>query len=350
MPISYNALVRTLDRHGNASRFVMCSGQPNSVSLRFSGNAQKAEQNKFLTPTYSPNRLNSSFFARDKSDRIYPAALNISGHGRVIDQSLDGQKTTLRFHHITLGGAEPSSWPKTEIVVFPEYPSFDPEDFVRKSISVEPASIDADTDFGGLLKGTLISTPRGEVAIEKLMPGDEVYTSRSGIATVRDVKFRRLLPVESLMAPWLRPVIIPKGAFGGGVPTKDLVVSPDMKIVLTGINVETLFGEDQVFCSARQLRIDASSTQYLTAPRFDYYQIVLDQQQAIWANGLEVETFLFSGKGQEKFDQTPFFEGVVGSPLKRAPNINLGTPYLRSLGDTEASVYWSSTRPLGYSG
>ena len=62
--------------------------------------------------------------------------------------------------------------------------------------------------------GVIISTDRGEVAVEPLWAGDVVLTHDSGFRQVAWVGSRSLRLADLIVAPALRPVQIARGAAG----------------------------------------------------------------------------------------------------------------------------------------
>ena len=91
--------------------------------------------------------------------------------------------------------------------------------------------------------GTLIATPRGEVAIEALRAGDRVFTRDNGIQTIRWIGRRDLTRDDLAGNPALRPVRIAKGALGNGLPEADMQISPNHRMLLTWKQAELLFDE-----------------------------------------------------------------------------------------------------------
>lgn len=98
--------------------------------------------------------------------------------------------------------------------------------------------------------GAMIRTPGGNVALEDLSAGDLVSTMDNGAQPIRWIG-RRALSAGMLDAtPRLRPVKIAKGALGN---SRDLLVSPQHRMLLSGNRAEMLFGVDEVLASAKDL-------------------------------------------------------------------------------------------------
>lgn len=103
---------------------------------------------------------------------------------------------------------------------------------------------------------TPIATPGGAVAVNRLLVGDLVVTDDGELVPLRAIR-RHLLPGEGMF----EPVHLRAPFFGTG---SDLLVSGAQKIAMTGVDVEYLFGEDNVLATARDL---ADGTRARLAPR-----------------------------------------------------------------------------------
>jgi hypothetical protein len=130
------------------------------------------------------------------------------------------------------------------------------------------------------LRGTNISTPRGDVPIEALAIGDEVVTCFSGVQRIkwlgRQAYDRRFV----MKNPSKMPVRIAAGALGAGLPRRDLFVSPGHSMLLGG----------QLVLAARLVNgVTISQTE---APaRIDYIHIELETHDCVLAEGCWSESF-----------------------------------------------------------
>ncbi len=143
-----------------------------------------------------------------------------------------------------------------------------------------------------LTLGTLILTPKGLVPVEDLKPGDQVQTydkrfAQLGLSLIRDI------PLEVLEEDaWMRPVCIAKGALGHGLPVRDLIVSPQHRMLINSPIAERMFGSAEVLISARKLTgLPGITTAQLTGT-VRYIHLVFDRHEIIYAEGAPTETFL----------------------------------------------------------
>ncbi len=142
-----------------------------------------------------------------------------------------------------------------------------------------------------LTPGTMIATPDGARAIETLKAGDLVLTRDAGAQPLVWVGALTVPGSRLRMEPQFRPVRISAGALGPGVPSRDLVVSQQHRMLITGWQAELMAGCPEVLVAARHLvgrpgiRIDEQ------AAEVTYLHLLFDRHHLIWADGAETESF-----------------------------------------------------------
>lgn len=175
------------------------------------------------------------------------------------------------------------------------------------------------------LRGTLIRTPSGDIAIENLGIGEAVV-SVSGSS--RPVKWigRMSFVRASGRAEWVRdvtPVRIEKGAINGDLPRRDLFVSQAHALFIDGVLVPA---SDLV--GAPGITIEAPAA----TDRLDYFHIELDSHDAIFAEGLPAETYR-AENNRDRFDNFVEFERRYGPAAEKqepfAPLVGHGGPRSR---------------------
>ena len=131
--------------------------------------------------------------------------------------------------------------------------------------------------------GTRISTPDGLVAVEDLAVGDLVLTKDHGAQPIRWIGQRKTGGRGKFA-----PVLIKQGALGND---RDLRVSPQHRMLLTGWKAELFFGEDEVLCAAVNLLNDST---ILRDPcdEVQYFHLMFDTHEVIFAEGAASESFL----------------------------------------------------------
>ena len=138
--------------------------------------------------------------------------------------------------------------------------------------------------------GTLISTERGEVAVEDLRVGDRVVTRDNGFQTLRWVGSKRLSLADLIVNPALRPVEIGAGALGHGLPIRAMTVSPQHRMVIEGARAEMLFGEPEVLVAATHLT-SLPGVEVKLSAAVRYVHVMFDRHEIICANGAWTESF-----------------------------------------------------------
>jgi Hint domain len=140
--------------------------------------------------------------------------------------------------------------------------------------------------------GTMIDTPVGPRLIETLTIGDLVCTLDNGPQPLVYLT-RAHLPFQRLQAdPAVCPIIIPRHAFGPGLPMQDLRVSPQHRFLIRSVRAELLFSTHEVLVAAQDLapaiRVPADDLPH----GIDYIHLMFDTHQILRANGVETESFL----------------------------------------------------------
>lgn len=144
--------------------------------------------------------------------------------------------------------------------------------------------------------GTLILTPDGERLIEELEEGDEVVTVSGRSRRILWTEGRHIPVFAFERDPELRPIRIAAGAIGN---SRDLIVSPQHKVLLTGAYVEIYFGETEVLAPAKGL-LSGDRIHYCDVDSgVIYHHILLEQHDVLWANGVPAESLYLGNQMSE---------------------------------------------------
>jgi len=147
--------------------------------------------------------------------------------------------------------------------------------------------------------GTSILTPNGERPIETLVAGDQVSTLDHAAQTVRWIGYRWLSRAYMESHPKFRPVRIRAGSLGEGVPTADLEVSPQHRILVRSPIAQRMFGQDEVLVPAKDLVGIEGIEVAADNAGVRYIHILLDHHEILIANGAKAES-LYLGSEAEK--------------------------------------------------
>ncbi|MBE7212025.1 MAG: Hint domain-containing protein, partial [Gluconacetobacter diazotrophicus] len=151
----------------------------------------------------------------------------------------------------------------------------------------DPIPLDTGTADTCFLRGTMIGTARGAVAVEDLVAGDEVSVMEHGRAVSRPVSWigRQHRSVDSRHAATdAYPVRIRAGAFREEVPHRDLLVTAEHCVFVDGMLIPA-----RMLVNDRSIVVDRSVT------AFDYFHVELDRHGILVAEGLETESYLDTG-------------------------------------------------------
>ncbi|MEB3419088.1 Hint domain-containing protein [Salipiger marinus] len=175
------------------------------------------------------------------------------------------------------------------------------------------------------LEGTHIATPEGERTVESLLVGDTVLTEDGREMTVRWMGYRTCaLPfVDARRAI---PILIRQGALGGGLPHRDLCVSPTHAIHMDGvlIQAEALLNGDSI----RQMPLSRGEP-------FTYFHIELDEHALVLAEGVASESFA-DGISTLRFDNWEGRQALRGDqtiPQMDLPRLKAARQLPRALRD-----------------
>ncbi len=149
---------------------------------------------------------------------------------------------------------------------------------------------DSDYIIPCFVAGTLIQTDLGKRPVEDLKPGDLVQTMDRGFQPIRWVGSRKLDAVDLALKPTLLPICIRAGALYKNVPSRDLLVSPQHRVLLSGWREELLFGEECVLAAAKHLVNGNTIYQHQTT-EVEYFHMLFDQHEIVLAEDAHSESF-----------------------------------------------------------
>ena len=168
--------------------------------------------------------------------------------------------------------------------------------------------------------GTHLATPAGAVAVESLTIGDSVLTADGRVETVQWIGHRSVDCARHPQPEAVWPVRVAAGAFGPGLPLRDLYLSPDHAIFADGVLIPV------------KHLINGSSITQEPVAAVTYFHVELSRHEVVLAEGLPVESYLDTGDrasftnaggavalhpawGSEKRDVTLFLEAAGYAPL-----------------------------------
>ncbi len=138
--------------------------------------------------------------------------------------------------------------------------------------------------------GTMIATPRGEVPVESLRIGDKIITRDNGMQEIRWMGRRDLSWADLSAAPHLKPILVRQGSLGNGLPERDMLVSPNHRLLVANDRTALYFDEHEVLVAAKHLAagkgihsVDVAGTSYI--------HFMCDRHEVVLSNGAWTESF-----------------------------------------------------------
>lgn len=142
--------------------------------------------------------------------------------------------------------------------------------------------------------GTLIKTDKGQIAVEEIRVGDNVWTLDNGFLPVLWAGYRHMTEEDWITQPKLRPVRIRAGALGDEYPKQDLTVSPQHRIFVDSQIAARIFGSAQVLIAAVKL-LDLPGIDRIDQPGpLSYHHLLFDSHELVQSNGALSES-LYTG-------------------------------------------------------
>ncbi|NDW44131.1 Hint domain-containing protein [Ruegeria sp. PrR005] len=130
--------------------------------------------------------------------------------------------------------------------------------------------------------GTLIDTARGPRMIDDLVPGDLIRTLDHGPQPLRWIG-RTTVRATGAFAP----VLIRAGALDN---RRDLMVSPQHRMLIEGWRAELFTGHHQALVAAKHL-VDARDILFAPGGEVTYVHMLFDRHEIVWAEGCATESF-----------------------------------------------------------
>jgi hypothetical protein len=138
--------------------------------------------------------------------------------------------------------------------------------------------------------GTRIAVPGGWAAVETLAAGDPVLTRDHGAQPLVWVGRMHVTAARLRADPALCPLRIRADAFGPGRPGRDLVLSPQHRVLLSEPRAEMLFGAPEVLAAAAHLADGDRVRPQPSADGVDYLHLACARHEILCAEGLAVES------------------------------------------------------------
>ncbi len=160
-----------------------------------------------------------------------------------------------------------------------------PGTFSMAALNVSPNADGTEVTLAApcLAAGTGIACAGGERAVEALVAGEMVRLAGGGCAAVTWIGHRRVDCTRYPKPAEVWPVRVRGGAFGAGVPHRDVRLSPDHAVFVEGVLIPIRY------------LINGRTIVQEQVDRVTYYHVELASHAVILAEGLPCESYLDTG-------------------------------------------------------
>jgi len=158
--------------------------------------------------------------------------------------------------------------------------------------------------------GTMIATPRGERLVEELQVGDKIITRDNGIQEIAWVGHKHLDGRQLASNPHLKPVLIKAGALGDNLPERDMLVSPNHRVLVASELTQLYFEESEVLAAAKHMT-GARGIHAVDVLATTYVHFMFERHEVVLSNGAWTESFQpgdYSLKGIGNGQRNEIFE------------------------------------------
>lgn len=190
--------------------------------------------------------------------------------------------------------------------------------------------------------GTSIATPRGEFLVEDLQVGDTVITRDNGIQEIRWIGAKRMDGRMLMQNPHLMPILVKQGSLGHGLPERDMLVSPNHRMLVNNDRVPLYFDDTEVLVSAKHLVNPREGVQSIQSVGVTYIHFMFDRHEVVLSNGAWTESFqpgdyslrgIGNAQRNEIFELFPELQGKKGREAYASARLTLKKYEARMLFD-----------------
>ncbi|MCF3972218.1 Hint domain-containing protein [Paracoccus salsus] len=275
------------------------------------------DDENFNSGYYTPNETqqtltNATTFGYGAEAQTLPAGTKLENWfgSTLVDINDPSNTFVVMFPYgFSTGTTPPTYGSYQSVLIFPQpkvvngetvYPTFDLSASYRfKEIenvtkSSEGQAYPPQSTVPCFVSGTMIETMFGPRAIESLTVGDLIRTRDNGMRWLSWIGSTYLSPAQLDLQPNLRPIRICAHALAPGVPARNLIVSPQHRVLVRSTIAQRMFDENEILVAAKHLvglpGIEAISPQQGVT----YWHMLFDGHEIVLSNGAWSES-LFTG-------------------------------------------------------
>jgi Ca2+-binding RTX toxin-like protein len=140
------------------------------------------------------------------------------------------------------------------------------------------------------VRGSLIETMSGLRPVEALRAGDLIRTRDHGFKPISWIGSQIIANDHSPQMQKIGPIRVSAGALGAGLPARDLYLSPQHRVLVRSRIARRMFGADEVLVAVKHLLELPGVEAVADFTEVEYFHILFDQHEIVYANGLEAES------------------------------------------------------------
>lgn len=186
--------------------------------------------------------------------------------------------------------------------------------------------------------GTKVATVKGEILVEQLVAGDKVVTRDNGVQEIRWAGKKKIDWRIMTAYPHLKPVLVRQGSLGNDLPERDLMISPNHRVLVANERTALQFDEPEVLVAAKHL-IGGLAVRSIDSIGTTYIHFLFDRHEVVLSDGIWTESFQptdTSLKGFGNSQRAEIFE--IFPDLQTAEGLAKFGTARKTLSQKEASV------------
>lgn len=161
-------------------------------------------------------------------------------------------------------------------------------DFIGTATRTVSITINGVTCFAA---DTRIETPTGPRRAIDLQPGDLILTRDHGPQPLRWIGRRHVTPAEMTAYPGLQPVTLAPDALGPGLPSAELTVSRQHRLLLRLPEAMLYLDTPEVLLPVAALSGLPGLNQHIPSDGVTYVHLLFDRHEILCSHGVESESF-----------------------------------------------------------
>ena len=157
-------------------------------------------------------------------------------------------------------------------------------------------------DFACFAQGTLIRGVDRDIPVQDLRDGDIIQTE-NGPKPIRKILSRRLSRRDLRKTPNMRPIRLVAGCLGMGLPSTDLLLSPQHRVLVSSGRRQLLSGATEALLPAKKLTSLPGVFVDEGVRSVTYFHILLEAHEVIYANDAPTESLYLGTFGLAALSQ-----------------------------------------------